>query len=193
MLWISVVILTHSPTLVYWDLTWETCRRGESRYGHVTLAVKFGHFSDQRAVNCILTQLMPVCAAGLLMRLQIERTWEWVVFHRAVMSWHHCLGGLTVYSENWARVLRLRETIRVQTMKVESLHGWGGKKYTHCVKRERRYLHLKFRKHLVIMSFTCSLVNPGLPEAGVCNQAWFLPTTVFYYSSNYIWLVVDSN
>lgn len=91
---------------------------------------------------------MPVCAAGLVMRLQVEATWTWerVVLHRAVMSWHHCLGGLTVYSENWARVLRLRQTIWVQTMKAESPHSQGGKKYTLCDKWERRYRHLKFRK-----------------------------------------------
>lgn len=118
------------------------------------------------------SKLMSACEASLVIRLQIEaaRTWEPVVFHRSVMSWHHCSGRLSVYSENWACVLRLRQTIWVQTTKVETLHSRGGKEYTHCVKRERWYLHLKFIKGIVIMSCTYSLITGlGLPKAEACR------------------------
>lgn len=43
-----------------------------------------------------------VCTAGEPVRLELEAANRVrVVFQWALMSWHHCLSGLTVYSEMW--------------------------------------------------------------------------------------------
>lgn len=55
------------------------------------------------------------CDTFALQACRWDRTWRLqnrvrVVFQWAVMSWHHCLSGLTVYSEMWnPHVLGLRQ------------------------------------------------------------------------------------
>lgn len=87
--------------------------------------IKFGHSSERAGINCHISghKCTCVCAAGVFVRFQIQRlqrTEGCFFLRRAVMSWHRCLGGLTVYSEIWAHVPRLGQTIWVLTAEDES-------------------------------------------------------------------------
>lgn len=93
--------------------------------------IKFRHSSEPGGINCHIsghncTYVLQACSWGSRTR---GCNGLRVVLRRVVMSWHHCLGGLTVYSEMWAHVSRLGQTIWVLTAEDESPQSWERKKW----------------------------------------------------------------